>query len=44
MDIFDVIIQNVAFFQSNDQDLRNIFANSEKYVLNLPRTQLQSLI
>ena len=44
MDIFDVIIQNVAFFQSNDQDLRNIFANSEIYVLNLPWRQLQSLI
>lgn len=37
MDIFDVIIQNVASFQSNDQDLRNIFVNSEIYVLGLPK-------
>ena len=37
MDIFDIIIQNVAFFQSNDQDLRNILVQSEIYVLELTK-------
>ena len=46
MDIFDIIIQNVAFFQSNDQDLRNILVNSEIYVLELTKeiTLAQCLI